>query len=80
MIESRSKLSLLYSNENGMSKSFGSHQLRAQEMGQFGRQGLKPIVFVLNNSGYLIERLLCKIRRSPITTERHGVIQNCHMR
>jgi TPP-dependent 2-oxoacid decarboxylase len=28
--------------------------------GQFGRLGLKPIVFVLNNSGYLIERLLCK--------------------
>jgi len=22
--------------------------------------GLKPVVFVLNNSGYLIERLLCK--------------------
>lgn len=38
----------------------GSHQLTAQEISQFGRQGLKPIVFVLNNSGYLIERLLCK--------------------
>jgi indolepyruvate decarboxylase len=38
----------------------GSHQLTAQEIGQFGRNGLKPIVFVLNNSGYLIERLLCK--------------------
>jgi len=38
----------------------GSHQLTAQEIGQFGRLGLKPIVFVLNNSGYLIERLLCK--------------------
>jgi indolepyruvate decarboxylase len=31
-----------------------------QEIGQFGRLGLKPIVFVLNNNGYLIERLLCK--------------------
>jgi len=38
----------------------GSHQLTAQEIGQFGRLGLRPIVFVLNNSGYLIERLLCK--------------------
>jgi indolepyruvate decarboxylase len=38
----------------------GSHQLTVQEIGQFGRRGLKPIVFVLNNSGYLIERLLCK--------------------
>jgi indolepyruvate decarboxylase len=37
----------------------GSHQLTAQEISQFGRRGLKPIVFVLNNSGYLIERLLC---------------------
>jgi indolepyruvate decarboxylase len=38
----------------------GSHQLTAQEVSQFGRFGLKPVVFVLNNSGYLIERLLCK--------------------
>ena len=37
----------------------GSHQLTAQEFSQFGRRGLKPIVFVLNNSGYQIERLLC---------------------
>ena len=38
----------------------GSHQLTAQEIGQFYRFGLKPIIFVLNNDGYLIERLLCK--------------------
>jgi indolepyruvate decarboxylase len=38
----------------------GAHQFTAQELSQFGRYGLKPIVFVLNNSGYLIERLLCK--------------------
>jgi indolepyruvate decarboxylase len=38
----------------------GSHQLTAQEVSQFGRLGLKPVIFVLNNSGYLIERLLCK--------------------
>ncbi|MBR0652075.1 alpha-keto acid decarboxylase family protein [Roseomonas terrae] len=38
----------------------GSHQLTAQELGQFARLGLKPVVFVLNNNGYLIERLLCR--------------------
>jgi indolepyruvate decarboxylase len=38
----------------------GAHQFTAQELSQFGRLGLKPIVFVLNNNGYLIERLLCK--------------------
>jgi indolepyruvate decarboxylase len=24
-----------------------------------GRRGLRPIIFVLNNNGYLVERLLC---------------------
>ncbi len=38
----------------------GSHQLTAQEISQFCRYGLKPIIFCLNNQGYLIERLLCK--------------------
>jgi indolepyruvate decarboxylase len=38
----------------------GSHQMTAQEISQFGRHGLHPIVFVLNNSGYLSERMLCK--------------------
>jgi indolepyruvate decarboxylase len=38
----------------------GSFQLTAQEISQFGRLGLKPVVFILNNAGYLIERLLCK--------------------
>jgi len=38
----------------------GSHQMTAQEISQMGRRGLKPTIFVLNNSGYLIERLLCK--------------------
>ena len=36
----------------------GSHQLTAQEISQMGRRRLKPTIFVLNNSGYLIERLL----------------------
>jgi indolepyruvate decarboxylase len=38
----------------------GSHQLTVQEIGQFARLGLRPVIFVLNNNGYLIERLLCK--------------------
>jgi indolepyruvate decarboxylase len=38
----------------------GAHQLTAQEISQFPRLGLKPVIFVLNNSGYLIERLICK--------------------
>jgi indolepyruvate decarboxylase len=37
----------------------GSHQMTAHEISQFGRHGLHPIVLVLNNSGYLSERLLC---------------------
>ena len=38
----------------------GAHQFTVQEVSQFARYGLKPIIFVLNNAGYLIERLLCK--------------------
>jgi len=38
----------------------GSHQFTVQEISQLCRYGLKPIVFCLNNQGYLIERLLCK--------------------
>jgi len=38
----------------------GSHQFTVQEISQLCRYGLKPIVFCLNNEGYLIERLLCK--------------------
>jgi len=38
----------------------GSHQITAQEISQFHRFGLKPVIFVLNNQGYLIERLLCR--------------------
>jgi hypothetical protein len=34
--------------------------MTVQDVGQFARLGLKPIIFVLNNDGYLIERLLCK--------------------
>ncbi|MGB9306101.1 MAG: thiamine pyrophosphate-dependent enzyme [Mycobacterium sp.] len=38
----------------------GAHQMTVQEISQFDRPGLRPIIFVLNNSGYLSERLLCK--------------------
>lgn len=38
----------------------GSHQMTAQEISQFYRYSLKPIIFVLNNHGYLIERMLSK--------------------
>ena len=34
--------------------------MTAQEISQFDRHGLRPIVLVLNNSGYLSERMLCK--------------------
>jgi indolepyruvate decarboxylase len=38
----------------------GAHQFTVQEISQFARYGMKPIVFVVNNAGYLIERLLCR--------------------
>jgi indolepyruvate decarboxylase len=38
----------------------GAHQVTAQEVGQFARYGLKPIIFCLSNGGYLVERLLSR--------------------
>ncbi|AKB80117.1 Pyruvate decarboxylase [Methanosarcina horonobensis HB-1 = JCM 15518] len=38
----------------------GAHQMTVQEVGQFCRYGLKPVIFVLNNQGYLIERMLSR--------------------
>ena len=38
----------------------GSHQLTAQEISSIMRYELKPIVIVINNDGYTIERVLCK--------------------
>jgi indolepyruvate decarboxylase len=38
----------------------GSHQMTVQEISQFGRHGLKPVIICLNNNGYLIERMLCE--------------------
>jgi indolepyruvate decarboxylase len=36
----------------------GSHQLTANEIGNIGRYSANPIIFVLNNDGYLVERAL----------------------
>jgi indolepyruvate decarboxylase len=36
----------------------GSHQLTANEIGNMGRYEARPIIFVLNNDGYLVERAL----------------------
>jgi len=38
----------------------GSHQLTAQEIGQFYKFGLKPVIMVVNNDGYLVERYTCR--------------------
>lgn len=38
----------------------GSHQLTAQEVSSMLRYSVKPIIIILNNSGYTIERMLCK--------------------
>jgi indolepyruvate decarboxylase len=38
----------------------GAHQFTAQEISQFGRLGLRPIIFVLNNDGYLTDQALGK--------------------
>lgn len=37
----------------------GSHQLTAMEVSNMMRNNLKPIIIVLNNSGYTVERMLC---------------------
>jgi indolepyruvate decarboxylase len=47
----RSRRTLLFTGE-------GAHQLTAADVGTMGRNGLKPVIFVLNNSGYMIERAL----------------------
>ena len=36
----------------------GSHQLTANDIGNMGRYGADPIIFVLNNDGYMVERAL----------------------
>jgi indolepyruvate decarboxylase len=36
----------------------GSHQMTAADVGTMARNALKPIIFVLNNAGYMVERAL----------------------
>src|SRR3954471_2479143 len=50
-IADRSRRTVLFTGE-------GSHQLTANDVGTMGRNGLKPIIFVLNNAGYMVERAL----------------------
>ncbi len=38
----------------------GSHQMTAQEVSSMLRYDVNPIIVVVNNNGYTIERLLCK--------------------
>lgn len=38
----------------------GAHQLTIQEMANFFECDLKPVIFVLNNNGYTVERVLSK--------------------
>lgn len=49
----KDKRVILYTGE-------GSHQLTATEVSSMMRHNLKPIIIVLNNSGYTIERVLSK--------------------
>jgi indolepyruvate decarboxylase len=49
----RSRRTILFTGE-------GSHQLTAGDIGTYGRNGLKPVIFLLNNGGYMIERALEK--------------------
>lgn len=37
----------------------GAHQLTAMELGNMLRFGVKPVIIVLNNNGYTMERVLC---------------------
>ena len=50
-LASKDKRVILFTGE-------GAHQLTALELGNMLRQGVKPIIIVLNNKGYTIERVL----------------------
>ncbi len=57
----------------------GAAQLTVQELGSMLRDGLKPVIFVLNNQGYTIERAI----HGPgnvITTSRAGTGRSCRRR
>ena len=42
----------------------GAHQVSAMEIGNMGRYGIKPVIIVINNNGYTIERLLSEMPES----------------
>jgi TPP-dependent 2-oxoacid decarboxylase len=48
----------------------GSAQLTVQELGTFYARGIRPVVFVLNNDGYTVERIL----QSP-QADYHNIVQ-----
>jgi indolepyruvate decarboxylase len=48
----------------------GSAQLTVQELGTFNARGIRPVVFVLNNDGYTVERIL----QSP-KADYHDIVQ-----
>jgi indolepyruvate decarboxylase len=48
----------------------GSAQLTVQELGTFYARGIRPVVFVLNNDGYTVERIL----QSP-KADYHDIVQ-----
>ena len=54
---------------------FTAHQLTAQEISQFDRFGLMPVIFVVNYAGYLTERLLCE--DPAVEYNDIGTITNC---
>lgn len=54
----RSKRTILLTGE-------GSHQLTVQELANMAKYDIKPVVIVLNNCGYTIERLLSNNSNDP---------------
>ena len=68
-----SRRTLLFTGE-------GSHQMTATAVGTMGRYGLKPIIFVLNNDGYMVERGSRRIRIGSTTTSPLGTITRCPRR
>ena len=46
----------------------GAAQLTVQELGTFSREGLSPVIVVVDNDGYTVERIVSRKRQSPTTT------------
>ena len=65
----RSRRTVLFTGE-------GSHQLTALDVGTMGRNKLKPVIFVLNNQGYAIERALEE--RPRLGIQRSGPMELSH--